>query len=155
MDELELLKEINNLNKEITTNELFCRKLNLLDWDVLDAWWEAWPDWTNPGKEFLPENGTGGLMVEKNGIPIVAGFMYQTNSKAVLLEWIISNPEYRQEDRKQAVEMLITKAEEFCKELGFKWMFTIGRNKHLIKTHEKLGWFVDNKPSYEITKKIK
>jgi len=31
-------------------------------------------------------------MVEKNNTPIVAGFMYFTNSEGVLLEWIVSNP---------------------------------------------------------------
>ena len=34
-------------------------------------------------------------------------------------------------------------------------MFSIGRNKHLIETHEKLGWNVDKNPSYEIMKKLK
>ena len=33
-------------------------------------------------------------------------------------------------------------------------MFSIGRNKHLIETHKKLGWAVDKNPSYEIIKKI-
>ena len=33
-------------------------------------------------------------------------------------------------------------------------MFTIGRNKHLIDIHKKLGWAVDETPSHEITKKI-
>ena len=33
-------------------------------------------------------------------------------------------------------------------------MFSIGRNQSLINTHKKLGWDVDNKPSYEIAKKI-
>ena len=34
-------------------------------------------------------------------------------------------------------------------------MFSIGRNKHLIDTHKKLGWAVDNKSSYEIIKKLR
>jgi hypothetical protein len=33
-------------------------------------------------------------------------------------------------------------------------MFTIGRNKHLINTHKKLGWFVDEEPSHEIIKNL-
>lgn len=155
MDELELLKEIENLNKEIKTGELFSRNLNKSDWDTLTSWWDAWPDWTSPGKDFLPENGTGGIMIEKDNIPIVAGFIYETNSASVLLEWIISNPEYKDTDRQDAIEMLITEAEKLTKKLGYKYMFTIGRNKNLIETHRKLGWFVDDKPSYEITKKLK
>ena len=49
----------------------------------------------------------------------------------------------------------ITEAEKLTKSLGYDYMFTIGRNKQLIETHKKLGWFVDEKPSHEITKKLK
>ena len=130
------------------------RTLTEQDWDTLCNWWEAWPKWVNPPKSFLPDNGKGGFMVEKEGKPICAGFIYLTNSDAVLLEWIVSDPEYRENDRKDALELLITGAEAACKEIGKKHMFTIGRNKHLIDTHKKLGWSVDPDPSYEIVKKI-
>lgn len=155
MDELELLKEIENLDKEIKTKKLFSRKLKESDWETLVKWWDSWPNWTNPSKDFLPDNGTGGIMIEKDGLPIVAGFIYKTNSSCVLLEWIVSDPEYRADDRGQAVELLITEAEKLTKDLGYNYMFTIGRNKRLIETHKKLGWFVDGEPSHEITKKLK
>ena len=134
--------------------KLNIRRLKEEDWVILTEWWSAWSEWVTPSKEFLPDNGKGGLMVEKNGEPVIAGFLYLTNSKAVLLEWIISDPEYRDKDRKNALELLITGAENVCKDLGYKYMFSIGRNKQLIETHEKLGWQVDKKPSYEIIKVI-
>ena len=130
------------------------RKLETSDWGTLVKWWDSWPEWTAPPKTFLPENGTGGLIVEKDKQPIVAGFLYFTNSQAVLLEWIISNPEYRNVDRQEAIELLINVAEEICKKQGQVHMFSIGRNKHLIETHKKLGWSVDSKPSHEIIKNI-
>ena len=70
------------------------------------------------------------------------------------LEWVVSNPKYREKDRKEAIELLINNIEYFCKNMGLKYIFSIGRNQHLIETHEKLGWSVDKKPSYEIIKKI-
>ena len=155
MNELELLKEIESLNKKINTDELIARDLKESDWETLLKWWDSWPDWTAPSKDFLPDNGTGGIMIEKNNKPIVAGFIYETNSASVLLEWIVSDPEYRDNDRGEAVELLITEAEKSTKALGYNYMFTIGRNKRLIDTHKKLGWFVDDKPSHEITKKLK
>ena len=130
------------------------RKLTENDWDTLVSWWDAWPSWVNPPKDFLPDNGTGGLIIEKNNIPIVAGFLYFTNSAAVLLEWIISNPKYKEKDRKEAIETLIESAEIFCKNNNKKYMFSIGRNKSLINIHKKLNWSIDEKASYEITKKI-
>jgi len=130
------------------------RKLTDQDWDTLCKWWEAWPKWVNPPKSFLPDNGKGGFIVEKNNKPICAGFIYLTNSDAVLLEWIVSDPEYRENDRKEALKLLITGAEAACKAIGKKHMFSIGRNKHLIETHKELGWAVDTSSSYELTKNI-
>jgi len=92
-------------------------------------------------------------MVEKD-VPIVAGFIYYTNSKGALLEWVVSNPEYKENDRKQAIALLINAAEEVCKANGVKYMFSIGRNKSLINIHEELGWHVDDKSSKELVKKI-
>ena len=135
--------------------ELNIRRLKESDWETLLEWWDKWEDWTAPARDFLPDNGKGGLMVEKNGEPVIAGFIYTTNSKAVLLEWIISNPDYRDNDREQALELLINGSEGVCKSLGFNYMFSIGRNSSLIDTHKKLGWHVDKKPSYEIVKIIK
>ncbi len=133
--------------------ELQVRKLEETDWDTLVKWWKWWR-WPVMPKGFLPDNGTGGLMVYKENTPIVAGFLYFTNSDGVLLEWVISSPEYREKDRKQALELLISTAEETCRLAGKKHMFSIGRNKHLIETHRKLGWTVDKSPSYELIKNI-
>ena len=130
------------------------RKLEASDWGTLVKWWDSWPEWVAPPKTFLPDNGTGGLIVEKGEQPIVAGFLYFTNSQAVLLEWIISNPEYRGKDRQEAIELLINTAEAICKKQDQLHMFSIGRNKHLIEIHKKLGWNIDTKPSYEIIKNI-
>lgn len=128
------------------------RKLTDSDWSTLVKWWESWPEWPAPTRDFFPDNGTGGFMVEKDNVPIVAGFIYLTNSKAVLLEWIVSDPEYREADRKQALELLINECEQVVKLGGYKYMFSIGRNKNLMSTHKKLGWNVDEKPSHELVK---
>jgi hypothetical protein len=134
--------------------DLLVRNLNKDDYSYIAKWWKWWR-WKVIPKEMLPEKGLSGLMVEKNGVRIVSGFIYMTNSTAALLEFIVSNPDYREKDRKHAIELLIDTAEEFCKELGCDHMFSIGRNKHLIETHKKLGWSVDKNPSYEIMKKLK
>lgn len=128
------------------------RRLTEKDWDTLVSWWDNWPKWKAPVKDFLPENGKGGLIVEINDIPVVAGFIYLTNSKTALLEWIVSNPKYRESDRKQAIELLITGAENLVKSLDYKYLFAVMQHKGLIETHEELGWVADTKHSYELTK---
>lgn len=128
------------------------RRLTDKDWDTLSSWWNSWPEWESPVKDFLPENGKGGLIVEINDIPVVAGFIYLTNSKTALLEWIVSNPEYRESNRKAAIELLITGAENLVKSLDYKYLFAVMQHKGLIETHKKLGWKADVKHSYELTK---
>ena len=128
------------------------RRLTKNDWYTLSKWWADWPKWKTPSRNFLPDNGTGGLIVEKNNKPIVAGFIYLTNSRVALLEWIISNPNYREHDRDEAIITLITSAEKMIKNLGYKYAFSVMQHNKLIKRHEKLGWKKDSIPSYELTK---
>jgi len=118
--------------------ELNIRMLQDSDWDTLVSWWDAWKEWKAPPKDMLPDNGKGGFMVENESGPIVAGFVYTANSKTALLEFIVSDPKYKGNDRKEAIELLIKGAEEVCKEKGYKYIFSID----------------DTKPSYEIIKKI-
>jgi hypothetical protein len=134
-------------------NKLNFRPLKEEDYKTICEWWKWWR-WPVIPREMLPDKGKSGFIVEKNNIPIVSAFLYLTNSTGALLEWIVSNPEYREDDRKEAIELLITNAEDVCKNMGITYMFSIGRSKHLMKTHEKLGWQVDKKPSYEIIKNL-
>ena len=134
-------------------DKLMFRPLNKKDYEIICKWWEWWR-WPVLPREMLPDNGKSGFMIEKNNIPIVACFLLLTNSKIAILEWVVSNPEYKENDRKKAIETLINGVEIVCKNMGYTHVFSIGRNKHLIETHKKLGWFVDTKPSHEIIKTI-
>tara|TARA_R110002012_G_scaffold93710_6_gene227373 strand:+ start:291 stop:707 length:417 start_codon:yes stop_codon:yes gene_type:complete len=132
-------------------DKLMFRPLNKEDYEIICKWWKWWR-WPIIPRVALPENGECGFMVEKNNKPIVSAFLYLTNSNVALLEWIVSNPDYREDDRKEAIELLIIEAEKACKEMGVASIFSLGRNKHLMETHKKLGWQIDKKPSYEIIK---
>jgi hypothetical protein len=133
--------------------ELKARALQESDWGTLQEWWKWWR-WPEMSKDLLPMNGTGGLMICKGDIPIIAGFLYLTNSKGALLDWIISNPQYKEKDRKTALMLLIDSCEEVAKLNGYNIIFSFTRNKSLINAHEELGYTIDPKPSYEISKKI-
>tara|TARA_R110000765_G_scaffold359818_4_gene450115 strand:- start:32 stop:496 length:465 start_codon:yes stop_codon:yes gene_type:complete len=154
MNELELLEAIKELEDQIDAKELVYRNLTDADWDTLVSWWKWWK-WPIMPRGFLPKNGTGGIMIEKNDTPIVAGFLYETNSEVLILEWIISNPKYKETDREKAIELLVKESEKKAKKLNYKYMFSVGRNKYLVDTHEKLGWNIDRRSSHEMTKKLK
>jgi len=115
------------------------RAVTVKDWDMLVEWWDWWPGWTAPPQDFLPNHGTGGFIVEKNNQPIVAGFVYFTNSKVAWVEWIISSPNYKEDDRQDAIEYLINELEQFIEirvEYGRKTILRI--NKKFIIWEQQL-----------------
>ena len=135
--------------------ELKTRALQESDWETLVNWWNSWEEWgVYPSQEMLPLNGTGGLIVEDNGVPIVAGFLYLTNSKIAWLEWIISDKNYTGLKKKEAIELLIKSLEDVAKSTGAGMIFSVAKNKSLLKIHGSMGYAIDEAPSYEISKKI-
>ena len=133
--------------------ELIVRALQESDWETLQEWWAKW-NWPVMSKELLPLNGCGGLMIYKGGQLIAAGFLYLSNSKVAWLDWIISNPEYKESDRKQALVLLIDELEKVALAQDYSIIISIARNKSLINIHKELGYTIDENPSYEISKKI-
>lgn len=133
--------------------ELSIRSIQESDWEMLQNWWKAW-GWPEMSKDLLPLNGLGGLIVEKESKPIAAGFLYLTNSKVAWTEWIVSDPEYRENDRTECLSMLVSGLEDVAINTGYKIILSVGRNKGLLNIHKELGYTVDEKPSYEISKKI-
>ena len=129
------------------------RTLTESDWETLSDWWKAWK-WPVMAKDMLPDNGTGGIMVENEGENIVAGFLYWSNSKMVWLDWIISNPKTNRDIRQEAIKKLILTAESMTKEAGSKFMMSISRSNSLLKIHKELGWTIDKTPSHEMVKII-
>lgn len=121
--------------------KLNIRPLNDKDYeDILINWWEQW-GWEAPKKDFLPDDGKGGLIVYDGTEPICAGFIYMTNSKVAWVDWIISNKEYRvKEKRKEAISMLINSLTNISKQTGSKYAYALIKNQSLIETYESLGY---------------
>ena len=132
--------------------KLKARKLIHEDYDTIVEWWKSWPEWEPLGRNLLPEKGTGGIMIEREGKPLIAGFLYVTNSRICWMEWIVSDPTQR--NKSEAISLLISSLEKWGKDAGFEVVLSIGRSKSLINEHKKLGYTVDDNPSYEIVKKI-
>lgn len=133
--------------------ELNIRSIQETDWEMLQGWWKTW-GWPEMSKDILPLDGLGGLIIEKQGRPIAAGFLYLTNSKVAWTEWVVSDPTYREDDRTECLTMLVKGLEDVAISTGCKIILSVGRNKGLLNIHKELGYTVDEKPSYEISKKI-
>lgn len=129
------------------------RALQENDYDnILVQWWKDWR-WTPPSKEFLPENGKGGYIVYDDEIPVCAGFMYLTNSKAVWCDWIISNFKYKdKQKRKEAILLLIATINNIAKGLDKKYIYALLKNQPLINLYKELGYVEGNSYTHEMIK---
>lgn len=125
------------------------RLLTENDYETLVAWWKA-NRFPAPAQEMLPLNGTGGIMVTKNGIDICAGFLYTTNSKIAWLEFIVANFEYRENDRENAIKLLITNLCQIASDVDFKVVFTSVKHPSLINHFKDVGFSLDTDKSCEM-----
>jgi hypothetical protein len=136
-------------------DSLIVRPLNEDDYEhILMEWWRQW-GWRAPMRDFLPDNGTGGIMIMDGDIPVCAGFMYLTNSKVAWVDWIISNREYNERDtRKKAIKLLVDSLTNICKSSGAKYAYALIKNESLIKTYEAVGYFKGDSYAHEMRKPL-
>lgn len=134
---------------------LHVRNLTSEDYsENLVKWWNDWR-WTPPPADFLPENGTGGFMVCDEDYPVVAGFLYVTNSKVAWIEFIVSNFEYRhKEKRKEAIKLLIMTLERLAVIHGKKYIYSSLKNESLINSYMDCGFVKGTSNSQEMIKNI-
>jgi len=92
-------------------------------------------------------------IIEENNKPVIAGFIFKTNSKGCWLEFIISDPDYK-DDRTNIIDKLIDDAEKIAINMGFKYMLFIGKSNGIRESMRNKGWLEDPQPSYELMKKI-
>ena len=129
------------------------RPLQENDYDeILVKWWEDW-GWEAPSKDFLPDNGKGGIMILDGDVPICAGFTYVTNSKVAWVDWIISNKQYRKKpERSNAIGLLIETLTGTCERMGFKYCYALIQHKGLMDTYKELGYIKADSYTQEMIK---
>jgi hypothetical protein len=120
---------------------LIIRPLNENDYDTtLIEWWRNW-GWEPVEKEFLPDNGKGGLMVLDDEEPVCAGFVYTTNSKVAWVDWIVSSDTYRKKpERSEAIKLLVETLTNICRNTDHKYVYALIKNNSLVETYEDLGY---------------
>ena len=120
--------------------------------DILVGWWKDWK-WEAPLKDFLPDDGKGGLIVYDNETPVCAGFIYMTNSKVAWVDWIISNKKYTNKSgRKASLILLIEALTNVAQASGNKFTYALIKHDGLIKTYEELGYIKGDSYNKEMIK---
>jgi len=135
---------------------LVSRGLNESDYDKMVEWGKFWR-FPIPPKEFLPNDGLCGIaIVSGDGEDeevLCTGLIYETNSKACWMEYIISNPQVRDKEvRTKALNFLIQSLVQVAKEWEYKWVFTSVKNQNLIKRYSDNGFVVGTQGTTEMLK---
>ena len=134
---------------------LHVKKLHPNDYeDILVGWWNDW-GWEPPTRDFLPDDGAGGLIVYDGDIPVCAGFLYITNSKASWVDWIISSKSYRKKpERSIALQMLIESLTNVAQKTGSKFAYALIKHNGLIEKYESLGYMRGDNYNQEMIKAL-
>ena len=129
--------------------------LSETDYDTyLAKWWVDWGMAPVP-KGFLPLDGKGGLIIYDGDIPVCAGFLYLTNSKVALVNWVVSNKQYRGGvKRRVAISILLEALVGSAKQAGCEYVYSHIKNLQLEKYFEREGFVKSCTYSSEFIKKI-
>jgi hypothetical protein len=134
-------------------NKITFRSFKEGDYEMCCEWWKWWWNGSIPVKRnLLPDDGTC-FVIESNDTPVAAGFLYPFINPLVAYgpTWVVSNPEYREKDRQQVLELLIKCIEDKAKSYGVVQLFTVCGNRFMQKIHKKLKWDM-HKTEYEAFK---
>jgi hypothetical protein len=145
------------------------RKLIESDWEIMPKWWDGWDQepWihTENFRDMLPGSfqigeydekrvGLGGFMVCKDEHPIAAMWLNLTNSHTAFLSAAISDPDYKDSDRKEAIQLLLNFVTDFAKDLGFKYAFGWAQVNYMLDYYLKADYEKFDRASYELIKKL-
>jgi hypothetical protein len=122
--------------------------------NILVNWWNDW-GWEPPQKDFLPEDGKGGMIIYDGETPVCAGFIYVTNSKVAWVDWIISNKEYRKKpQRSNAIGLLIETLTGTAQKMNFKYSYALLKHRGLMDTYKQLGYVEADNYTQEMIKAL-
>ena len=114
------------------------------DYETCVEWWKWW--WTKfYGTEpvrrgFLPADERC-FVIEKNNIPVAATFLFLSEVPSVAwTTYLVSNPEYREKDRRNLIYQLIKGVELEAEKYGTLQLFTVCNDKFVSDIHKNLRW---------------
>ena len=130
------------------------RLLEENDIPIVQGWYDDYEGWIAPALDSLPQDGLGGFVVHKGEQLIVAGYLYLTNSKTAILEWVIGDKKYRDEDRGDAILLLIQTLSLYAKDLGYNYVYTFSQHDKLMNKFIEVGFHKNPTVSYELLLKL-
>ena len=115
------------------------------DYETCCEWWKWWWRRTglNPIQRALLPNDERCFIIEKNGVPIAAYFLLVFEFRLVAFTtYLVSNPEYKEKDRRDLIKLLIQKVEKEAEKYGIMQLFTVCGDRHMSNIHNDLNWIM-------------
>lgn len=110
------------------------------DYGILQQWWTA--HGSNPPR---PEHlSSTGLIVEVGGKPVCSGFLYNTDSKICVFEFVVCDPKASKDDRNVALPELIENIKQIAATRGYTLIYTSIYIKRYIERLKNAGFIVTN-----------
>ena len=126
-------------------NNVTFRSFKEGDYEICCGWWEWWwkRNGLNPVKRaFLPKNERC-FIIEKDGIPIACYFLFIMEPYTVgWATYLISNPKYKEKDRRDLIKLLIQNVEKEAEKYGILQLFTVCGDRHMSNIHDSLDWIM-------------
>lgn len=125
---------MNSILKNKDNPNFSIRTYSSTDYPTLVSWWNHYK-WPGVPEDFLPTEGYIACNEDK---PVAAVFTYKTNSKVVLMEWLVSDPASDKEVRDKLISDLIEFVALTVQNQGFRYIYSCIQLPKLIerlKTH--------------------
>ena len=111
------------------------------DYEEIREWWKK-HKWAPIPKDHLP--GTGIIIYDDEG-KYCAAWLYITNSKFGLFEWLVTNKDTSLRKRIRAIDMTVKEITKMAKQVGVGTLFSSIHNGALEKFLTKYGYKVTDK----------
>lgn len=99
------------------------------DYDILQTWWNEHGLYP-PKPEHLSNTG---IIIEVEEKPACAGFLYHTDSKICVFEFVVSNPKIEKFQRERALKKLIEAVKNIAKKWDYHLIYTSINKEAYIK----------------------
>ena len=107
------------------------------DYDIIQQWWEAHGSFA-PRPEHLSSTG---VIIEADD-PCCAGWLYNTDSKICVFEFVVSNPNIDKQLRDAALTLLVETIKDIARQRGYTLIYSSVKGEKYIKRLENAGFVV-------------
>lgn len=107
------------------------------DYATIAPWWPA-HGWQPVAQAVLPR---GGVVVELDGRPVAAAWLYMDNSVGVaMMEWTVTNPDNTPRQSLKAITLLVGAIREIAVQNDYGVVLTSAKQDSLVKVYAKNGF---------------